>query len=93
MSRVIRLLARLPALFSLAVLVGCSTTSFTSTWKSPEATALDPRGHRVAAVFISSDEAGRRVAEDTLVQKLNEHGAQGVASYTIIPGSEVSNTD
>lgn len=78
---------------SLAVLAGCTSTTFTSTWKSPEATALDPRGHRVAAVFISSDEAGRRVAEDTLAQKLNEHGAQGVASYTVLPGKEVANTD
>jgi hypothetical protein len=75
----------------VVTLAACASTTFTSTWKSPDAQALDPRGHKIAAVFISSDEAGRHVAEDVLVRKLSEHGAQGVATYSLIPSSELTN--
>jgi hypothetical protein len=79
---------------ALLALVACaSTTTFTSTWKAPDAQPLDPKGHKVAAVFVSTDESGRRVAEDVLVRKLNEHGAQGIASYTLIPTAAVSDFD
>ncbi|HVY82580.1 MAG TPA: hypothetical protein VG994_16435 [Steroidobacteraceae bacterium] len=84
------------ALFSVALLAlaACaSTTTFTSTWKAPDAQPLDPRGHKVAAVFISTDESSRRVAEDVLVRKLDERGAQGIASYTLIPTAAVSDFD
>ena len=81
------------ALLTLSSLAGCGTTTFSSTWKAPDATAVDPRGHRVAAVYISTDESSRRVAEDVLVQKLNERGAQGVATYTLIPNADTRNTE
>ncbi len=71
-------------------LAACASTTFTSTWKAPDAQALDPRGHKIAAAFISSDEAGRHVAEDVLVRKLVEHGAQGVATYSLIPTAELA---
>jgi hypothetical protein len=75
---------------ALLVLAACaSTTTFTSTWKAPDAQPLDPKGHKVAAVFVSTDESSRRVAEDVLVRKLNERGAQGIASYTLIPTAAV----
>src|SRR5687767_11149409 len=81
-------------LLSLSLIVtsaACSSTPFTSTWKAPDAQALDPRGHKIAAVFISSDEAGRHIAEDVLVRRLSEHGAEGVATYSLIPSSELTN--
>lgn len=71
----------------------CSTTTFTSTWKAPEAESLNPAGHKVAAVFITTDESSRRVAEDTLVRKLEERGAEGVATYTLIPSNELQNME
>ena len=76
---------------TLGAIAGCASTDFTSTWKAADAMALDPRGHKIAAVYISSDEAGRRIAEDVLVRKLAEHGAQGIAAYTLIPSSELGN--
>jgi hypothetical protein len=75
----------------MATVAACASTTFTSTWKAPDAQSLDPRGHKIAAVFISSDEAGRRIAEDVLVRKLAEHGAQGVATYSLIPSAELTN--
>ena len=49
--------------------------------EGPDQPPLDPRGQKVAAVFISLDEGSRRAAEDELVRQLNEHGASGIASY------------
>jgi hypothetical protein len=87
------ILRSLAALSLLAALCACTTTAFTSTWKAPDATKLDPTNRRVAAVFISMDESSRRAAEDALVGKLNEQGARGLASYSIIPTAKISDLD
>jgi hypothetical protein len=70
-------------------LSGCASTTFTATWKAPDQPPLDPHGQKVAAVFISTDEGSRRAAEDELVRKLEEHGAHGVASYSLIPDEDL----
>jgi hypothetical protein len=77
------------ASLALVVVACATTTSFTSTWKAPDVETFEPQGKKVAAVFISNDEAGRRAAEDTLVQRLNAAGAQGIAAYTLIPSDEL----
>jgi hypothetical protein len=69
---------------------GCTSTTFVSTWKAPDAVAVVPAGHRVAAVYISTDEGSRRVAENVLVRKINEHGAQGMATYSLFSSKEVA---
>ena len=69
----------------VASLAACATTSFSSTWKAPDAQPLGKlSGQKVVAVAVTKNEAMRRAAEDTLVGVLNTHGAQGVASYSII---------
>jgi len=68
-----------------AVLVGCASTTFVSTWKAPGVAPIDPKGNRVAAVVMMKSEAGRRAAEDRLAQELSRNGAQGIASYRIVP--------
>jgi hypothetical protein len=75
------------------VLTACTTTTFTSTWKAPDAQAVDPTGKKVAAVYMSSDESSRRAAEDVLARKLTEHGAQGVPSYTLVDTSVASDVE
>ena len=75
------------------VLAACTTTTFTSTWKAPDAQAVDPSGKKVAAVYMSSDESSRRAAEDVLARKLTEHGAQGVPSYTLVDTSVASDVE
>src|SRR5687767_5693265 len=77
------------AITASSVLAACASTTFTDSWKAPDQAALDPRGQKVAAVFISMDEASRRAAEDELVLKLAEHGANGVATYSLIPSDEL----
>jgi hypothetical protein len=65
-----------------------ATTTFTSTWKAPEANAVSPVGKTVAALFITRDEGQRRQAEDILAADLTARGAHGVASYTLVPSAQ-----
>jgi hypothetical protein len=83
------------ALCAIAVLTlaACTTTTFTSTWKAPDAQPIDPTGKKVAAVYMTTDESSRRAAEDILARKLTERGAQGVPSYTLIPSSVAADVD
>jgi len=67
-----------------ALAAGCSSTSFTSTWRADGVGRIDYAGKRVAAVFASEDTAARRSAEDVLARELDARGADGVAAYTVI---------
>ncbi|MEJ0037648.1 MAG: hypothetical protein WDO68_16500 [Gammaproteobacteria bacterium] len=75
------------------MLTACVTTTFTSTWKAPDAQGVDPTGKKVAAVYMTKDESSRRAAEDVLARKLTERGAQGVAAYTIVETSAASDVE
>lgn len=72
-------------------LAACATTTFTSSWKAPDAQPVGTlSGQKVVAVAVSKNEAMRRAAEDTLAGILNTHGAQGIASYSIIGDTGVT---
>jgi hypothetical protein len=74
-----------------AVLLGlsaCGTTTFTSTWKAPGTTAINPVGKTVAAVFVSRDESKRRAGEDALAADLTKRGANGIPAYTVLPDAQ-----
>jgi hypothetical protein len=82
MSKICRTITLIAALLWLAA---CNTTTFVSTWKAPDAHAINPAGKTIAAVFVSRDEGQRRAAEDLLATDLTQRGAKGVAAYTILP--------
>jgi hypothetical protein len=68
-----------------ASLTACATTSFTSSWKAPDAQPIGSlAGQKVIAVAVTKNQAMRRSAEDTLAGVLSASGAQGVPSYSII---------
>jgi hypothetical protein len=68
-----------------ASLTACATTSFTSSWKAPDAQPIGSlAGQKVIAVAVTKNQAMRRSAEDTLAGVLSARGAQGVPSYSII---------
>lgn len=72
----------------LLTLSACvASTTFTSTWKAPDAQLVSPVGKTVAALFVTRDEGRRRAAEDTLAADLTARGAQGIASYTLVPNA------
>lgn len=71
------------ALVVLAMTVGCATTSFTNTWRDPEATPASLAGKTIVVAVQRADEAGRRAAEDALAQRITERGGKGIASWTL----------
>ncbi len=70
----------------------CGSTTFTSTWKAPDAQRADPTGKSIAALVISGDKKRRRDAEVYLAHELTIRGARGVAAYTLI-GLDQPNVD
>jgi hypothetical protein len=84
-------ISRCGTILASVMLSACATTSFVSTWKAPDATALQLKGAKVAAVVMISNEAARRAAEDALAREITAHGAQGVAMYTIQPEARPNN--
>lgn len=70
---------------TLLSLGACATTTFTSTWKTPDEQTLNPAGKTIAAVFVSGDERNRHAAEDALAEDLTARGAHGVPGYTLLP--------
>jgi hypothetical protein len=84
-------ISRCGTILASVMLSACATTSFVSTWKAPDAKALQLSGAKVAAVVMISNEAARRAAEDALAREITAHGAQGVAMYTIQPEARPNN--
>jgi hypothetical protein len=78
---------------TLLCLDGCATTTFTSTWKAPDAQPVNPAGKTIAAVFVSDNERNRHAAEDALAKDLNTRGAHGVPAYTLLPNEPAGNTE
>ena len=65
-------------------LSACGSTTFTSTWKAPDARQISPAGKTIAALVISGDAKQRRSAEVYLAHELEIRGAHAVAAYTLI---------
>ncbi len=84
-----RLLAAAVALATFA----CATTTFQTTWRSPDARPLKLSGKKVVGVFVSKDETLRRRAEDAMAREISARGAQGVPAYTVLTDEEVRNRD
>lgn len=73
--------------------LACATTTFVSTWRSPEARPLRLAGARVVAVFVTNNPTRRRQAEDALAREITKRGANGVPSYTILSEAEVKDEE
>jgi hypothetical protein len=83
----------LAAAGALAFTLACATTTFQSTWRSPEARPLKLSGKKVLAVFVNRNPTLRRRGEDAMVREISARGARGVPSYTILSESEVRDPD
>ena len=75
----------IPAAVAAAVLaVSCATTSFTSTWKAPDAEPVALAGKKVGAMVVHPNESTRRAAEDALAREITARGAQGEPTYPLV---------
>ena len=73
--------------------LACSTTTFESTWRSPEAQPLRLEGQKVVGLFLSKSPARRRRAEDAMAREISARGAQGVPAYTVLADEEVKDQE
>jgi hypothetical protein len=80
----------------LAVALGaaaCSTTTFESTWRAPDARPVQLSGRKVVGLFIGRNPAVRRRAEDAMAREISARGGNGVPAYTILSDEEIKDQD
>jgi hypothetical protein len=77
------------AAVAAAATFACSSTTFQTTWRAPDARPLQLAGKKVVAVFLSKNPALRRRAEDAMAREITARGAEGVPAYTILSDEEV----
>ena len=70
---------------ALVTLAGCASTSFKSTWKSPDAETVDITGKKVLVVVMNVPTSVRRTVETSIATELNKIGAQATASNEFLP--------
>ena len=72
-------------IFGAALGLGaCASTTFTSTWKAPDAQRVNPSDKSVAALVITSDKKRQQDAEVYLSNDLTTRGARGVPAHQLI---------
>ncbi len=81
---------RLLTLLAAVLLSACAST-FSSTWKDPEATPLEFQRQKVVAAVLLKDESQRRLAEDRLAQQIAAYGALGYKMYSVYPEAFAGN--
>ena len=86
-------ISKLMGITSLTLtLAGCATTSFTSSWKAPDAKPLTfQKGDKVIALVMAESPSMRRAGEANLADELTRRGLVGVPAYTLIAESDVKN--
>jgi hypothetical protein len=67
-----------------------SSTQFTDIWKAPDAGQIHAK--KLLAVFLTSEEGKRRVAEDEMVKHVSKN-VQAVPSYTILNMDQVKDIE
>jgi hypothetical protein len=88
-----RALGAAVVVLTAATVAACATTTFQSTWKSPEARPVRFTGQKVLAVFVARNESVRRRAEDAMAREISARGGQGVPSYTLLSQDEVRDAE
>ena len=78
-------------LMAVLALSACASTSFVSSWKAPDATPLQMKGEKVAAVVMLQNGPSRRAAEEALARELTERGVIGVPMYKVLPDATPGN--
>jgi hypothetical protein len=80
-------------LAGMVIAIGCTTTTFTSTWLNPGTQSVSLEGRKIIALVVSTDETTRRAGEDTIAAQITARGAQGVPAWTILPTTDARNEE
>lgn len=78
------------AFLGLSLLIACSSTQIVSSWKEPGTTISANQIDKIVFIALVKNEPNRKVVEDKLASLAN---GKGLASYTFIQGSELSDSD
>lgn len=76
----------LPVLAAV-LLAGCSSTTLSGSWKSPD---FERKISKVYLVGISKSETNRRIFESEFAQELALYGVTGIPSYKDIPDAQAA---
>jgi hypothetical protein len=79
---------------AIVLAAGCTTsTAFSSTWLNPQREPIRLEGQKVVVLVINTGETTRRTAEDMVAGQITAQGAQGVASWTILPTADMQDEE
>jgi hypothetical protein len=71
-------------------LVGCATTTFSTSWKAPDAQPLTfKKGDKVVTMVLSDSGVLRRSGEANLATDLDSRGLVGVPAYTLLSDADI----
>lgn len=73
--------------------LACSTTTFESTWRAPDAAPIRLEGRKVVALFFSKNPATRRRAEDAMAREISARGAEGIPGYTVLSDQAIKDEE
>lgn len=68
-----------------ALLTACGTTQLKSVWKDP---SYQGHPNRIMVLGVAKSPVKRRIFEDEFVRQIRAHGAEAIASYTVIPDNK-----
>lgn len=72
-------------LLAAMLLTACATTQVNAIWKDP---SYQTRPARIMVIGVAKNPLNRRLFEDEFVQQLKAHGADAIASYTVLPDKQ-----
>jgi hypothetical protein len=71
-----------------ALLAGCSTTTLSGAWKSPE---FQGQVSKIYVVGVSKSETNRRILESQFAEALTSYNVTGIPSYKDLPDAQSAN--
>jgi nitrogen regulatory protein PII-like uncharacterized protein len=86
-------LLRLPLGFSIFIallLAACASPKHISMWKDP---SYKGQPEKIMIISVDKDPLTRQVFEEEFVKQLKAHGAEGVASYTVLSAKHQEDPD
>ena len=71
---------------ALLILAGCASTEFKSTWKAPDAPAVEMTGKKIVVVADKVPASTKLAVETAVANELNKLGAQAVPASQLFQG-------
>ena len=74
----------------VGLISGCSSTTLTGSWKSPEPTV---KISKIYIIGVSKNDTTRRIFEDSFAKSFSDSGITGVVSYKDFPNGQKADKD